>query len=157
MNIREIDPQSEFEIDLVAERMRQTLVEVLGEDRGGSMYSMDWLKNRVLWHLDPLSTNGKVFLSVNQQGEITGHAIARIDHGTSFGHFSTIFVEPTSRRHGVASCLVEHVEKWFTERGMPKIVYNTAENHVAIINLFKSHGYNITHSESEMLQLSKTL
>lgn len=157
MKIREIDPQSEFEINLVAQRMRQTLVEVLGEEKGGSMYTMDWLTERVRWHLDPKNTEGRVFLSENQEGEIIGHAIARIDFGSSFGYFSTIFVEPSSRRHGIARILMMHVEEWFSKKGMPKVVYNTAENHVATIDLFKSHGYKISHAESEMVQLAKVL
>ena len=134
MKIREIDPQSEFEIKLVAQRMRQTLVEVLGEEKGGSMYTMDWLVNRV-----------------------TGHAIARIDHASTFGYFSTVFVQLSSRRSGIATCLMRHVEDWFSKGGIPKIIYNTADNHVALIALFKSEGYEITHAESEMIQLTKVI
>jgi GNAT superfamily N-acetyltransferase len=157
MKIREIDPTSDAEIQLVAQRMRQTLVEVLGEEKGGSMYTMDWLIERVRWHLDPKNTDGRVYLSEGQNGEIIGHAIARIDHGSSFGYFSTVFVVPSSRRQGVATSLMKHVEDWFLKCGMPKIVYNTADNHVALIGLFKAHGYEITDSESEMVQLTKIL
>lgn len=157
MIIREIDPKSDFEIGLVAQRMRQTLVEVLGVDKGGSMYSMDWLVERVRWHLDPKNTDGRVFLSENNQGEVIGHAIARIDFGSSVGYFSTIFVEPSSRRHGIAKYLIRHVESWFSRKGMPKVIYNTADNHAAVIGLFKSQGYSITHAEAKMVQLTKVL
>ena len=157
MKIREIDPNSDAEIHLVAQRMRQTLVEVLGEEKGGEMYTMDWLIERVRWHLNFKNTDGRVFLSESQGGEIIGHAIARIDHGSLFGYFSTVFVEPSSRRHGVANSLVKHVESWFSERKMPKVVYNTANNHVALIGLFTAHAYEITHAESEMVQLTKIL
>ena len=155
MKVREIDPKSDAEIQLVAQRMRQTLVEVLGEEKGVSMYTMDWLVERVRWHLNAKNTDGRVFLSENQSGEIIGHAIARIDPACSFGYFSTVFVEPLSRRQGVAVSLMDHVENWFLERRMPKAVYNTANNHVALIGLFKRNGYEITHSESEMVQLTK--
>ena len=57
LKIREIDPTSKEEISLVASRMRETLIEVLGEERGTALYSMDWLRNRVLWHLDPTQTS----------------------------------------------------------------------------------------------------
>lgn len=157
MKIREIDPQSEAEVNLVAQRMRQTLVEVLGVDKGESMYTMQWLIDRVHWHLDLKNTDGRVYLSQNQDGKIIGHAIARIDHGSSFGYFSTIFVEPLSRKNGVATGLMKHIEDWFLKRGMPKIIYNTADNHVALIGLFKSQGYKITHTESDMVQLTKVL
>ena len=66
-------------------------MEVLGEEKGAGMYTIAWLVDRVRWHLDPKNTEGRVFLSENQSGEIVGHAIARIDHGSPFGYFSTIF------------------------------------------------------------------
>jgi len=157
MKIREIDPHSEVEINLVAQRMRQTLVEVLGKEKAESMYTMDWLIERVRWHLDSKNTDGRVFLSEDRGGKIVGQAIARIDHGSSFGYFSTIFVEPAFRRNGIALSMMKHVEDWFLENKMPKIVYNTANNHFALISLFKSYGYKITEAESEMVQLTKSL
>ncbi len=155
--IREIDPQSQAEISLVAQRMRQTLIEVLGEEKGTAMYTMDWLTERVRWHLDP---KRRVFLSENEARQITGHAIARIesgDDGILLGYFSTVFVALDSRRQGIAGTLLRHVESWFLENGIPKIVYNTAKNHSAIIALFSAHGYRITYSEFEMIQLTKVL
>ncbi len=104
LRIREINRQSEVEITLVARRMRQTLVEVLGVEKGSSMYTMDWLYERVRWHLDPKETNGKVFLAEDFRGNILAHAMARVDHGTSHGYFSTVFVEPASRRAGLSHC-----------------------------------------------------
>jgi len=157
MSIREINSDSDTEINWVAQNMRQTLVEVLGEEKGGSLYTMQWLVDRVRWHLDPKNTEGKVFLYTDENENILGHAIARIDYGSSFGYFSTIFVDSDFRRNGIATQLMRHVENWFKVRTMPKIVYNTAENHVALIGLFQSHGYEITHREAEMVQLTKKL
>lgn len=160
--IREINPESQQEISLVALRMRQTLVEVLGEDKGTSMYSIDWLKDRVLWHLDPKLTTAKIFLIEDVNGNILGHAIARIeqDHNAKpYGYFSTIFVEPNSRSKGMADRLVLHVEEWLKQMNMPKIIYNTADNHTKIIRLFNRHGFQITyhHAENKMVQLTKVL
>jgi GNAT superfamily N-acetyltransferase len=155
MIIREINLNSEVEIDLVAKRMQQTLIEVLGYERGESMYSIDWLRNRVKWHLDQSNTDGRVFLLVNHEQEIIGHAIARVDFGSSFGYFSTIFIEPKSRKSGLAKMLINHVETWFKEKKMPQVIYNTGTHHIAIINLFESIGYKISLEESEMVQLSK--
>ena len=39
----QINPHSTDEIELVAARMRQTLIEVLGEEEGTALSSMDWL------------------------------------------------------------------------------------------------------------------
>jgi ribosomal protein S18 acetylase RimI-like enzyme len=159
-SIREINSQSLEEVDLVAGRMRQTLMDVLGEEKGGAMYSMEWLKERLLWHLDPKKTVAKLFLSLNRAQHITGHAIARIEQGgdgAAFGYFSTIFVESESRRQGIANALLLQVENWFIEKKMPKIIYNTAEGNSKLIDLFQEHGYAITAKESEMVQLTKPL
>lgn len=140
--------------------MRQTLVEVLGEERGTALHTMDWLVDRVRWHLDAEQTNAKVFLMVSANGEIKGHAIARIEYEgdkKAFGYFSTLFVEPESRNKGLANALVAHVEVWLRNMGMSKIIYNTAENHSKLIRLFERHGFKITHQESEMVQLTKVL
>ncbi len=160
IKIRELDPHRESEIYLVASRMRQTLSEVLGEEKGMALYTMDWLVNRVQWHLDARQTTAKIFLLENAGSEIVGHAIARIERGEddeAYGYFSTVYIEPTSRNQKLASALLNHVEKWLRNMQMPKVIYNTAENHEKLIRLFGHHGYQITHRESEMVQLTKRL
>lgn len=159
-HVRELNRSSNAEIDLVAQRMRQTLVDVLGEEQGGSMYTMEWLKARVLWHLDETVTIAKIFLSETQDGKITGQAIARLeqaDDGASYGYFSTLYVEPAFRRQGLATSLLVCVENWFAEKSMPKIIYNTAQSNSKVIDLFCKHGYVVTHAESDMVQLTKHL
>ena len=70
MQIRELAPSAEHEINLVAERMRDTLIEVEGLEVGGNLYSIDWLRARVKWHLDPATALAKVFLAVWADGQI---------------------------------------------------------------------------------------
>lgn len=160
LRIREINPESSSEVSLVASRMRQTLVEVLGEEKGAALYSMDWLLERVRWHLDQEQTTAKIFLVEDQDGEILAHAIARIEHddnSRAYGYFSTVFVDPKERDKGIATSLVLHIESWFRDMKMSKIVYNTAENHFKLIQLFERQGYQITARQSEMVQLTKKL
>jgi ribosomal protein S18 acetylase RimI-like enzyme len=156
--IREINPDSESEISLVANRMRQTLVEVLGEQKGTELYSMTWLLDRVRWHLDPNQTTAKIFLSEDLNGAVIGHAFARIEadtQGSHYGYFSSIFVAPEFRNKGIANALILHVNSWLAEMKMSKVVYNTAVNHSKLIRLFERHGFKITHTEGEMIQLTK--
>jgi len=40
---------------------------------------------------------------------------------------------------------------------MPKIIYNTADNHLKLIRLFDRHGYRVTHHDAGMVQLTKVL
>ncbi len=158
--IREINPLSEYEIDLVARRMRQTLVEVVGQERGATMYSMDWLEDRILWHLDSKNTIAKVFLAESADAHIAGHAIARIEssaNGERYGYFSTLFVESESRKMGIATALMFQVETWFSANLIAKIIYNTATDNTRVLNLFHKYGYHITTAESEMVQLTKLL
>lgn len=77
--VRLIDPLSAAEIDLVADGMRLTLVDVLGHAEGGSMYSMDWLRERVLFPLDPAQSTAVVYVAVDPDARIVGHAIARVE------------------------------------------------------------------------------
>lgn len=95
MKIREIDPTNKEEIKLVAQRMQSTLIDVLGKRARVSLYTLDWLEDRVKWHLNPSQTRAKIFLSENFAKEITGQAIGRIemgDDGIEFGYFSTIYI-----------------------------------------------------------------
>jgi GNAT superfamily N-acetyltransferase len=158
--IRAIDPQSRAEVELVASRMRQTLVEVLGEEVGGSMYTMDWLIQRVLWHLDPNQCVGQVFLSEDSEGRITGHTIVRIERdqaGKQIGLFSTFFVEPGSRNQAIATSFVVHGEKWMVEHGTHTAMTYTAETNDRLKNLLVSLGYQAVAVKNQMTALSKSL
>lgn len=158
IKIREINPNSKEEIELVATRMRSTLIDVLGEEKGSSMYSMDWLRDRVKWHLN-LGSQAKVLLVENIAAEITAHAIVREENNPKgkFGYFSTIYVAPESRDKGIAKTLINAVEIWCRQKNLPYMVYNTAENNHRLIELFKKFSFEIVARESDMVQLKKIL
>ena len=147
LRIRDIDPASEAEVDLVARRMRQTLVEVEGEETGTALYTMQWLRDRVRWHLDPANTTGRVFLAEGPGGGVLGHAIVRIeadDSGRRFGLFSTLFVDPGSRKRAVGTRLVRHGEGWMAAHALPEAATWTSSTNAKLIGLFGKHGYAIT-------------
>jgi ribosomal protein S18 acetylase RimI-like enzyme len=160
--IRPINRSSPAEIELVATRMRQTLIEVIGEEEGGSMYTMDWLKQRVLFHLDPLQSTAQVFVSIGDEGQITGHTIVRVERdesGREFGLFSTTYVDPESRKQGIADSLLLRGEKWMIERGMTAAETYTSDSNVKLIQLYRKHGYEITGTrpDKKMVILGKRL
>lgn len=143
MNIRPINPADENEIKLVAERMRATLVEVLGEKKGGEMYTMEWLIDRVKFHLDRESCDGEVFVAEYNE-EIVGHTIVRyeLDHRERpFGLFSTIYVIPQARKTQVAMALIAEGEKWFAARDLTCFRTHTDEHNGPLIRLFQRAGY----------------
>lgn len=160
--IRELSSDSETEILLVGQRMRKTLIDVLGEEKGCALYTVEALIDRVRWHLDTAKRNGRVYLSQDELGNITGQTLARVETdetGTEFGRFSMVYVEPEFRRRGIAAQLISTVEHWFQDLGMPKIIYNTGETNQRVIDLFCRRGYRVTYwnREGEMVQLTKTL
>lgn len=156
--IRELNPHANEEIEWVARGMRQTLIEVLGKKKGTELYTMNWLVDRVKWHLNPKTTTAKIYLAENDSG-LLGHAIARLEYdksSTVYGYFSTLFVSPEARRKGLAHAFIDHVEKWLCSQKVARIVYNTAEDHSVLIRLLESHGFKIALHEKEMVQLIKT-
>lgn len=158
--VRHLEDATDREIEWVATRMRQTLMEVLGREHAESLYSLEWLRARVRWHLDLSPQQSRVFVAENALNDIVGHAIARIevdDHGNQFGYFSTIWVESSTRRLGVASSLVAAVMEWCTEIRMPRVVYNTAADNAPLLKLLEHHGFRITLRDNDMVQLTQVL
>jgi GNAT superfamily N-acetyltransferase len=158
--VRPIAPTRNSEVELVACRMRLTLCEVLGEEAGTALYSMEWLRQRVRWHLDPASCTGQVFLAEDAAGAILGHTIVRLDAddaGTPLGLFSTIYVVPDARRRGIASRLLRAGEAWLIRHGMATAVTNTSAANVKLIRLYEKHGYTLIAAHGEMVRLGRAL
>jgi GNAT superfamily N-acetyltransferase len=144
MRIRPLTPASLREMALVARRMRRTLIEVEGEEIGGSMYSMEWLLERVRWHLDPRSCTGEVFLAIADDAVVAGHTIVRIERpaqGEPFGLFSTTWVEPAYRRQALAAALLRRGEQWMAEQGVATASTWTSSTNAPLIALYARHGY----------------
>lgn len=162
--IRAIDRSSSSEIDLVARRMGETLVEVLGEERGSGMYSHEWLLQRVKWHLDPERVVGEVFVSESATGadggQVSGHAIVRVDaddDGRRMGLFSTLYVAPAFRHSAVAKSLIQRGEAWMVDHGMSRAVTYTDKANTKLHNLFAGVGYRLSAMPNDFVSLSKTL
>jgi GNAT superfamily N-acetyltransferase len=160
VRIRPLASNDEAGLELVATRMRRTLVEVLGEKAGTALYTMDWLRARVSWHLDPEACTGEVFLAEDRDGRIVGHTIVRVDAdgvGRPIGLFSTTYVQPEHRRRGIAKRLLARGEAWMTAHSMTEAVTYTASRNAALIDLFERHGYAVVEELSEMVKLAKAL
>jgi len=158
--IREIDPTSLSEVTLIAERMRETLVEVLGAQEGQDMYTIKWLIERVKWHLNPDEVIGQVFVAENAAGEVVGHTIVRIDddgEGQAIGLFSTTFVDPASRNLGTASALLARGERWMIEQGMREALTYTEEGNIKLQKLYLGHGYTMSPMPKRFVKLAKPL
>ena len=159
-HIRPIDPDSEAEVTTVAGRMRQTLIEVLGEEKGDAMYTMAWLINRVQWHLAAENVKGQVYLAEKADGEVIGHVIVRVDedeNGQEIGLFSTTYIEPGYRRYGVATTLLKQGEQWMVGQGMRTAVTYTDKENEKLQKLYIGQGYEMTPVTKEFVKLEKSL
>lgn len=73
--------------------------------------------------------------------------------------FSTIYVAPEARGHGIADALLRQGEAWFASHEMTTLGTSTSATNSRLISLFTKHGYRVVlHApESGMVHLSKTL
>ena len=156
--IKTIDQSDIGDIELVAKKMKLTLMEVIDPEVGGQMYTDDWLIDRVVQHLDN-RLRGKVLIAVQGDNNI-GHTILRLESkdNKQFGLFSTIYVDPEYRRNDVASLLIEKAEAWFLENNLNRFVTYTSKMNQKLIHLFEKHGYKVTDKfpEKNMIEISKS-
>ena len=159
VELKQTDTDAAAHIHLVATRMRQTLIEVLGQERGPTMYSLPWLVDRVEFHLDPARSTGAVLLALDgRNAAVIGHTIVRVEAQADcprLGLFSTIYVVPEKRRAGVARALVAAGETWLLAHDVHALATNTGKDNVKLIRLFEGHGYQIAVRTEEMVQLRR--
>lgn len=142
--IEQLNPASP-ELPLVAARMRDTLIEVLGEEVGGSMYDLPWVLDRATSHLDG-RLPGAIFVAhQGPQGPSVGHIIVRQEHDEhgDYGLVSTAYVLPEVRRQGVAAALLAAAHGWFADRGLQRTATDTAQTNHPLIALYARHGYEV--------------
>ncbi len=134
--------------------MRGTLIEVLGAERGSSLYTFEWLNNRVRFHLDPKQCEGGVFLALDENGECIGHTIVRME-GSGQGLFATLYVVPGARRTGVGESLVVVGEAWFRDHGATSVTTHTHPDNAPLIRLFARRGYRLSPVNEDFVSLRK--
>ncbi len=147
-------------ISLVAARMRLTLMEVVGEEEGAAMYSLEWLVDRVHFHLDPARSTGVVFVVENDTSAILGHTIVRVEPegtGGRVGLFSTTYVDPAARRLGIADQLLEAGEQWIRAQGLAAAITHTTAKNEKLIRLYQKHGYRIVEEAPPFVRLWRPL
>lgn len=142
----------------IAENMRKTLIEVLGSDKGKSMYSLEWLVQRAQQHVD--GTLEGFILGFEINNKIRAHIMGRIecnDKG-SYGLVSTIYVDPCLRRSQMGSKLLSQAEKRLMENDSVRFIRTyTDQNNEPLIGLMLRNGYQkeSVSTEKEMICLSK--
>lgn len=123
------------------------------------MYTMDWLMDRVKFHLDPDKCSGQVFLAIGEEGTVAGHTIVRIENEEAgpIGLFSTTYVHPDYRRRGAAQALLDRGEAWMRERRMSRALTYTDRDNEPLKKLFTERGYRCDPMPNEFVALSKDI
>ena len=154
--VRPLDPSRQDEIELVASRMKLTLVEVLDRARADELFDDRQLVDRVHWHLH--EPRAEVLL-VEVGGEIAGHSIVRVEqeHDREIGLFSTTYVHPPFRRAGLASLLLADGERWMRRAGMTEAASYTDANNRKLIELYRRHGYSVVIIDPEWARVHRRL
>ena len=162
ITVHSVSPADEETIELVAQRMRQTLVEVLGEEATRRQERQDpalarGYGDRARFHLDPHRSQGAIFVA-REGVETIGHIIVRVESedGGSIGYFSTIYVDPRSRRQNAARLLLDTGEAWLRARGMRRFVTYTDKDNTPLISLYSRAGFRLVPGAPlEMVKLEK--
>ncbi len=165
MSLYELRAEDTVEIARVAERMRATLIEVEGAETGAAMYSMDWLQDRVRFHLDPAQSQARVLIARDAQGANVGHTIFRIESANDrrYGLISTTYVLPEARRAGWAAQFLAQAHAWFLAQGVSESCTWTSSTNTPLIQLYSKHGYRIVEqgandlSGTMMVRLARDL
>ena len=124
------------------------------------MYSMDWLIERVKFHLNPENCIGAILVAEDAGQGIVGHTILRVENDEElgrFGLFSTFYVVPEYRNIGIASRFIEAGEEWMADNGMDTFRTFTATDNERLHRLMRRHGYEIEIEKGEMVSLCKTV
>lgn len=150
--VRQIRAGETGAIALIAARMRDTLVEVVGP-AGGEMYTPAWLEDRVRQHVDGRH-EGAVFVA-EQDGVIVGHCIVRSEayEERPIGLYATTYVLPSARRRGLATALLDAGERWLLERGHRELHTCTAVDNTGLRTLYAGRGYGMCAQTVDMVRL----
>ncbi len=164
LRIRDIDLDSHREVDLIATRMRDTLIEVEGEAVADKLHSQEWIRQRLLWHVTGAEVLAKVMVATMNTDEVIGHTILRreVDEGgNQYGLIATTYVVPAYRKRGIANQLLLAGEQWFNIVDLNIFsTWTSARNH-KLIGLYMKNGYKISESGlneitgTEMVKLTK--
>ncbi|MCA1585480.1 MAG: GNAT family N-acetyltransferase [Acidobacteria bacterium] len=95
------------------------------------------------------NANARVLVA-EADGQIVGYIYAAVEPVSwqelrdEAGFIHDVVVDQTARRRGVAACLIEAAIAWLHERGMPRVLLQTAERNEDAQRLFSRLGFRRT-------------
>ena len=158
--IRPIDPADQHAIACVAAGMRATLEEVLGAERAAAVHTDAEIRARLLWHIDrPDGLHAQVLVARDAEQRYEGHVIVRVEPDTQgeLGLFSTIWVEPASRRRGLGSQLLRAGQRWLQGQSVRTLATYTEASNTPLQRLFEEHGFALHRVDDEWARLERRI
>ncbi|MDJ0974220.1 MAG: GNAT family N-acetyltransferase [Planctomycetota bacterium] len=150
--VRDLDPDTEHELDTVTRWSMETVLETIPEFSGSEAVARSVLPNfsfdemRAMFEAD-LERPSHRFLVVEHDAHgLVGHSMIsrkRDAEGLRFGYFFTRFVLPAHRRKGLGSRLLGEALRWFDEEGWDYLLAHTHAANEALQALFARHGFTI--------------
>ena len=77
-----------------------------------------------------------------QKQQIVGFVLGHND-SRGFGHVVTLDVDPSERKSGIGSTLMEVLEQRFVDSNCRLILLEVAVNNLPALNFYKKHGYSV--------------
>ena len=85
---------------------------------------------------------------------LDGHMVAFSISGRAdrVGYIQRLAVDPSARRRGLASTLLDDAERWMARRDVARVMVNTASNNQAALALYESMGFELQPDPLQILQ-----
>ena len=122
------------------------------------MYTLEWLEERVRWHIRAETCPGAVFVVGTPAQDWLAHCIVRASEGvTDEGLFATTYVRPEARRRGIAGGLIEHGEVWMAHQGFRTARSYPHPDNRPLQALYRARGYTLQREDDAFVSLSRAL
>jgi ribosomal protein S18 acetylase RimI-like enzyme len=150
--IRELDANSERELDTVTRMCMNTVLDTIPEFAHDEERARKHLPNftfeqmREMIRADLHKPTHRFLVAVAEDGRIVGHSMfsrRKTPDGRRFGYFFSRYVEPAHRRKGIGASLMTQALAWFEEDRPDFLVAHTHATNEPLRRLFEQHGFRV--------------
>jgi ribosomal protein S18 acetylase RimI-like enzyme len=149
LTIRPIDPDRASELDLVARRCMDTVLETIPEFEGREDIARSHLSNFTLAQMTDmiradLTDPAKRIMLAVADDVIAGQALYSVKTdraGTLYGFCFSRYVLPEYRRNGIAAKLLTDALEWFKREGARYVIAQTHVENIPLQHLFEAQGF----------------
>ena len=147
---REINYESEEELDLITHNCMQTVLETVPEFDGNMdkvrqhFSNFSFLQMRAMIKGNFGHPYHRFLVATNAQEELVGQAIFSVkedDQGLKYGFCFSRYVHPKHRRQGIAKELLTRAETWWRKHNISYAIAHTHVTNLKLQGLFEQFGF----------------